>query len=272
MVILSENDLQIFKGKSSKGNQNKWNAHNIWYKADYAGYEGLSEYIISHLLTHSELNPSEFVLYNTEKIQYKHSEFRGVKSENFLKKDCQLITLERLYSLRYGRDFTKDVWHIHDIEERLSFIVDRVFQMTGLADFGKYMNKILTIDALFLNEDRHLHNIAVIKGPDNHFEYCPLFDHGAGLLSDTTIDYPLDTDIFELIKDVKGKTISTDFNDALDASEHLFGQNLHFNFTKKDVSDLLSNDDVYDNRIKIRVEDILREQMRKYQYLFTKSL
>ena len=34
--------------------------------------------------------------------------------------------------------------------------------MTGLQNFGVYMNKLLTIDAFFLNEDRHMHNIAVL--------------------------------------------------------------------------------------------------------------
>ncbi len=34
--------------------------------------------------------------------------------------------------------------------------------MTGLTDFGFYMVKMLTVDALFLNEDRHTHNIAVL--------------------------------------------------------------------------------------------------------------
>ena len=39
------------------------------------------------------------------------------------------------------------------------------------------------IDALFLNTDRHLNNIAVIRENDK-YDYCPIFDNGAGLLSD----------------------------------------------------------------------------------------
>ena len=38
----------------------------------------------------------------------------------------------------------------------------QVERITGLKDFGIYLNKLLTIDALFVNEDRHMHNIAVL--------------------------------------------------------------------------------------------------------------
>ena len=53
---------------------------------------------------------------------------------------------------------------------------------------GVYMNKLLTIDALFLNEDRHTHNIAVLMNGKGDYAYCPIFDNGAGLLADTTMD------------------------------------------------------------------------------------
>lgn len=37
-------------GHTSKGDQLKWKIDNIWYKADYMGYESFSEVLISHLL------------------------------------------------------------------------------------------------------------------------------------------------------------------------------------------------------------------------------
>ena len=60
--------------------------------------------------------------------------------------------------------------------------------MTGLTEFGVYLCKLLTIDALFLNEDRHTHNIAVLLDPDGKYHYCPIFDNGAALLSDIVQD------------------------------------------------------------------------------------
>ena len=39
-------------GHTSKGDQRKWEIDGIWYKADYMGYEGLSELLVSSLLCH----------------------------------------------------------------------------------------------------------------------------------------------------------------------------------------------------------------------------
>ena len=116
-----------------------------------------------------------------------------------------------------------------------------------------------------------LADFKVNKHPDNEdgdFAYSPVFDHGAGLLSDTTMDYPMGEDVYSLIKEVKAKTISRDFDEQLDVSENLYGYNLKFSFTKKDVSRLLNNAKIYDAAIRKRVETIMFIQMEKYAYLF----
>ena len=40
-------------GHTSKGDQLKWKIDDRWYKADYMGYEGLSEVLVSDLLQKS---------------------------------------------------------------------------------------------------------------------------------------------------------------------------------------------------------------------------
>lgn len=47
MVQLFEQDIKTNDRQSSKGNQLKWCRNNVWYKADYMGYEGLVEYVVS---------------------------------------------------------------------------------------------------------------------------------------------------------------------------------------------------------------------------------
>ena len=59
-----------------------------------------------------------------------------------------------------------------------------------------------------------------------------LKSNGGALLTDTTMDYPLDQDELLLMKEVHAKTISSDFDEQLDASEHFYGRNLRFSFTK----------------------------------------
>ncbi len=94
-------------------------------------------------------------------------------------------------------------------------LFDRTREMTGLKNFGAYMTKLMTIDAFFLNEDRHSHNIAVILCSDGTYRYCPIFDQGAALLADTTMDYPLNRDTYELLREVKAKTFCEDFEEQL---------------------------------------------------------
>lgn len=270
MVELFEQNIRTVERQSSKGNQLKWENSGTWYKADYAGYEGLSEYVVSHLLQYSSLDKSEYVLYDLEEMQYKRNVYKGGKSQNFVHNDWQIITLERLFKNKYGRSLYEEIWHIDGIEERVKFLVDQVRNLTGLTDFDKYLNKLITIDAFFLNEDRRMHNIAVLINAKKEFDYCRIYDNGACLLSDTTMDYPVGEDVFELIKDCHAKTFSRDFDEQLDASEMIAGQVLKFSFTKKDVHEILEECGMYDEEIVKRVETILYSQMGKYQYLFTK--
>lgn len=267
-VELFEYDLQDDGRNSSKGNQLKWKNNDIWYKADYLGYEGLAEYVVSNLLIKSTLRPDEYVIYEPINIKYKSIAYTGCKSKDFTN-GFQITTLERLFKNQFGDGLNKGIYSIADHKNRLEFIVAQVERVTGIKDFGIYMNKLLTIDALFLNEDRHTHNISVMIR-DGRYSLCPIYDNGASLLSDIKMDYPLNTDIYDEIKNVKPKTFSDSFDEQLELSETLYGNNLYFNFTDKDIDNILFKADIYSDDIKKRVKDIIIEQKRKYSYLFKK--
>ena len=268
MIELFSKDIYVNQRQSSKGNQLKWESDNVWYKADYAGYEGLAEYVVSHLLKLSNLREDEFVLYNLESISYNEQIYYGCKSNSFLKDRERLITLERLFKEKYGTSFYQSVFKIEGIKERLEFIVDSVFKITGLKDFDRYFAKLITIDALFLNEDRHMHNIALIQDSDNNFRVCPIFDNGACLLSDTTMDYPLSNDTYKLMSKVKPKTFAFDFLEQLEEVEKMCGDTIRFKWSSNDVIGILNKDNNYNNDIKTRVYEILMSQRSKYGYLF----
>lgn len=55
MIELGDKNVRSSLRQSSKGNQLKWEHEGIWYKADYTGYEGLAEYMVSNLLRYSNL-------------------------------------------------------------------------------------------------------------------------------------------------------------------------------------------------------------------------
>ena len=100
------------------------------------------------------------------------------------------------------------------------------------------------------------------------YQYCPFFDHGAALLSDTTMDYPMDVEMDKLIGSVTAKTFCQDFDEQLDIAEKLYGKQIHFNFTRKDVENLLEQEKEYPEEEKMRVLDVVMRQRQKYQYLF----
>lgn len=268
MVELFEQNIRTNTRQSSKGNQLKWENESIWYKADYTGYEGLAEYVISHLLKLTNLNEGEYVLYEPEQIKYKRQIYNGVRSRTFIDEDWQIITLERLFKNVYNESLTSVLWHMSDVKERLEFLVNAIKNITGLNNWGEYICRLFTIDAFFLNEDRHMHNIAVLMNGKGEYKYCPVFDNGAGLLSDTIMDYPMEQDIYQMISEVKSKSVSQDFDEQLDVAENLYGQNLQFLFTKKNVSDIVNNADMYPLEERKRVELIIYSQMNKYKYLF----
>ncbi|MCR5754616.1 MAG: hypothetical protein K6G30_07390, partial [Acetatifactor sp.] len=141
MIELFEEEIRFKTHKSSKGNQLKGKSKGLWYKADYTGYEGLSEYVISHLLEMSSLSPEEYVLYEAEQIKYKMQLFNGVKSKDFLTEDWQIITIERLFENAFKHSLNSSIYKIEEPEERLKFVVNQVERITGLREFGAYMNK-----------------------------------------------------------------------------------------------------------------------------------
>ena len=92
MVELFEQNIRTNTRQSSKGNQLKWENESIWYKADYTGYEGLAEYVISHLLKYTNLNEDEYVLYEPEQIKYKRQIYNGVRSRSFIDEESKSLT------------------------------------------------------------------------------------------------------------------------------------------------------------------------------------
>lgn len=268
MIELFENESKTFDRHSSKGNQLKWERDGMWYKADYTGYEGLAEFVVSKLLEHSTLNKDEYVTYEIEEISYRHKVLLGSRSKNFLTEDWQIITLERLFRNQFDRSLSDALWQIEIPEERLSFLCDQVIEITGISNFRVYMSKLLTIDAIVKNEDRHTHNIAVLMNTKGQYKLCPIFDNGASLLANTTLDYPLGANIYDLMDEVRSKTISVDFDEQLEASEKLCGNKIKFHITHKDVEEIIESASPYSGEIKNRVKDMLFYQMRKYPYLF----
>ncbi|MBR1710822.1 MAG: hypothetical protein IJ719_18685 [Clostridia bacterium] len=269
MVELFSKDQYGSSLQSSKGNQLKFRKDGIWYKTDYLGYEGLAEFVISKLLERSNLSHEEYAAYLLEEVYYRGKIFNGCSSRDFTN-GWQLITLDRLFLNAFGYGVNRIYQNTQNHLERLRMLVECTERITGIRAFGTYMSKMITIDTFFLNEDRHAHNMAVMVNDLGEYKLSPFFDHGAGLLSDTTLDYSLDQDIFKLIPRAKPKTFCNDFDEQLEIAEKLYGQHIQFHFGYNDVKQLVEQAEQYPLEIRNRVLDIVMQRKRKYEYLFGK--
>ena len=253
---------------TSKGDQRKWKIDDIWYKADYMGYESLSEVLISAVLQKSNLS-YPFVLYHPIQIEYKKEVLQACLSENFLSDDQILIPLEKLYRQYTGDSLSVKLAEFIETSERIQFLVDEIQKITGIKDFGRYLTAMLEIDAFFLNEDRHTNNIAVIYNEKTQeYSLSPIFDQGLCLLADIKQDYPLDLEIEDCLQKIEAKPFDTDFDIQVDEAEKLYGVQLHFDFNLKDIRKELDQiKEFYPEEVRNRVEELIRMQIRKYGYL-----
>lgn len=258
------------KGHSSKGNQLKVRDGQYWYKADYMGYEGLSEYIVSHLLEYSNLK--KFIRYDLIKIQCGERQYNGCRSVHFLENEENLITLEHLYRQYTGRGLSQRLAQIVEVKDRVKWLAETVQNITGLARFGQYLTAMLELDAFFFNEDRHTNNIAVIYNKNKRkYRMCEFFDHGLSLFADTMMDFPMERSVEDCMESIESKPFARTFNEQMDAAEELYGQQLFFTFQAKEALKLLEQGkELYPEEICARVEKVLRYQIRKYGYFFSK--
>lgn len=262
------NVVQVeINGRTSKGNQAKWKIKNKWFKADQLGYEALAEVVVSRLLKYS--NVANFVSYKPVVLQYGGKEHIGSESTDFLKPGELLLPFERFHRMHTARGLSQTLAKMSGAEERIRYTVDFVEEHAEITGVGPYLTALLELDCFTLNEDRHTNNLAVIQnGNTGKFSLCPIFDNGLALLSDTT-EYTVNDDIYANIRKVKAKPFDRDFDIQVEAAWALYGPQLEFHFDRYRVFEILGEmKEYYDERTVYRVEQVLLEQMRKYQVFF----
>lgn len=254
---------------SSNGAQLKFynKEDHMWYKQDYLGTEGLSEYAASMLLAGSDV---PYVKYMPCRFLIEKRNVIGCKSEDFLKPGEQLISTHKLIKTHYGVDIEKLIVPM-SIEDRIQTYVDKIVSVTGCKDFGSYLTKILQLDAVTKNDDRHFNNISLILDKEGNYRPAPIFDNGGAFLSDQyTYGENLQYDeVLIQMNQVTAKPFSEDFDEQMDVCEKLYPAKLVLN-KKPDIDvDMLS--DFYTLPEIKKVQTILSQSVRKYQYLFRET-
>lgn len=257
---------------SSKGNQEKWydKDTNLWYKLDQFGYEALSETVISEILAKCKLQ-FPFVKYNMEKLNVHGREITGCSSANFLQKNENIITISKLLGSHLNISLVKKLSAMTSDKKRLKYICETTEAITGLEKFGEYLTLLFEIDALFLNDDRHLNNIAVIE-KNGKFDYCPIFDNGAGLLSNVQI-YRMDINPSAHIKTMRARPLNSNFIRQVNAMRSMYSRQLEFEkLSENNIIKLLNSKlDYYAKRDRGLIIDrvaccILTQQKKLFLY------
>ena len=228
---------------SSKGNQEKWydQVSDRWYKLDQFGYEALAETVISTVLEQSNIQtdtPFTFVRYHMERLRVHGRERTGCSSKNFLQPGQALITINRLLSSYLGKPLREKLVRLPSDKKRIAYLAEATAELTGLELFPQYLTLLFEVDALFCNDDRHLNNIAVIE-QNGKFDYCPIFDNGAGLLSNTQLSQ-MDILPPALISALQARPFNTTFTRQMNTARSLYGMQLVMpKLTTSDIREVL---------------------------------
>lgn len=200
---------------TSKGNQINWFKDNIYLKVDTLGYEGFAEALVSELL--------QFVISDYEFIDYymcniiEDSEvdtrvYSGCFSYNYLKNSESFISIYKILKMVDKRVETR----LKNLKGKdlVNYVVKSVKDVTGI-DCTDYLGYTIKLDAITLNEDRHLNNINLVYNSKvNTFRLAPIFDNGLSLLSDTHC-YLMKGNTFKYMESVKSKPFSVNFSKQL---------------------------------------------------------
>lgn len=168
----------MFKTSTGKGYQPKYTSPNggYWYKEDLRGGEALAEVLVSTFLRSCNyLNFQDFVPYEFKYTKPNLIDLRTCVSPNFLQEGEQFISFKDLLSLVHP-----STENLVGFDSKLDFI-DSVFQQTVGQSFREDLLRLLTLDVMFRNTDRHLSNFGIILTPNGSIRFAPIFDNGLAL-------------------------------------------------------------------------------------------
>ena len=195
--VVNVRKSQRYTATSSKGTQLKWHTGNMYVKLNSLGYEDVAECLVSRFLRYTDLHESEYVMYfPCDVVEDGVILGRGCYSYDFKDKAYEVsvadILSSRLLPFSIGYDDLRDV----------------LFDTVGF-DAKDYIDKILCLDSITRNEDRHFHNISFLC-KDGVYRPSPIYDNGLSCLSDT-FSYPFDGDFDRMFDSVLAKPFYTDF-------------------------------------------------------------
>ena len=254
---------EVISESSSKGKQLKFYKDGYWVKIDNSNcYEGLAEDFVSKF--ESCIYEFPFVDYKSDIILYNDEENNGCLSYNMYNRlYTTFISFKKL--LRQNGIPQNIFIASQDIKENIENVRRFAYNTVGL-DLLDYFRRLLLLDCLIINEDRHIMNIGVVYcDKDNKYYETPCFDNGSSLFC-TNWTYRKRKSLEENIEFAKtvARPFSTFYDKQLDALLSLGCKPLVID--KKRVEILLENyyNKLYSEELNNRIKDVLKNRLNYY--------
>lgn len=210
------------------GAQTKWlGKGKAWLKKDYVGGESITETLVSLFLT-SCLNITEleasYVAYCVfcpqDDTCLSHSFLKG--GESFIPLYDAIRTVN-------------PKWSKHtDFEDNLEYI-DSVYKEVLGYSCKHWLLRVLTLDVIFRNTDRHLSNLGFIADRQGNLRLAPIFDNGLALGVGAGAYYDLSSTISGLGFRIKPYELSVGYLEKyIDPSYFAFSVVKFVNYIKRE--------------------------------------
>ena len=269
-LILHTNDRIVTT--TSRGNQEKWfdAEKNLWYKVDNGRFEALAEAVASEIL-HRFTNAAKLPGISIADYWIDTADVHGLPqvlsvSKNFKKENESLVTVNMILKNSIGPEYIGAFNRRASLKERIKFLVESVESAAGMEAFGAYFTTLLELDALLLNQDRHLNNIALLR-TDGGYKPCPIFDCGASFLLDFGLYRP-DVDTRTYLTKAVCLPFKSSFTRTVHTAQELYGKQLMVEFCREEAEAVIEPylqyyPPQFRYLLKERVLTVLLEQKKK---------
>lgn len=190
---------------TSKGMQLKWYSEGRFVKLNSLGYEDIAEVLVSHFLRFTDLRDSEFVVYYPCKI-YEDGNYLGVGCYSY---DYGVNSGVKYLDVSVGKMLKKRGKSFGMSYEDL---LDFLYNIVGFNCKG-YIDKILCLDCIIRNDDRHFNNINFLYKDDRYIP-APIYDNGCSCMSDI-YTYPMEEDFHANYESIIAKPFKSSFEKQL---------------------------------------------------------
>lgn len=200
---------------TSRGVQKKWVKSGYYYKADTFGYECISEALASQLCYNIAgfREGIEYTDYNLCNIRLDGEILCGCYSKNFLGDGESIVSFAKVIeSVLTKEDCQRLFSNANRGKPLLEGVVSVCSMGTGVSedDIKSYLARVLQLDAIILNPDRHLNNLAFIRSKSGTYRLAPIYDNGLAFLADT-VTFGFERNVQQMVRSVKSKPFSNSF-------------------------------------------------------------